>query len=173
MGGPLGVGVSGPLEPFAEGFAAELLRQGYAHDSVVLQLHLLAHLSRWLDRERLTVAELGRSAELERFIAARRARYTHHVSPRALVPLLGYLRARGVVAAAAARPERSPAEALLERYRAYLVRERGVRGETADGYVARVGPFVVEHFSAWDSAGAQLCSADVSAFVLSACRGRS
>src|SRR4051812_41987319 len=112
MTDPMRVRLSGPLEPFAVGFAAELSRRGYAGDSVVLQLQLMAHLSRWLESERLGVAELRSAALIERFVAARRVRYTHHVSPRALVPLLAYLRETGVVASPAAAAWRSPAEAL-------------------------------------------------------------
>jgi len=62
---------------------------------------------------------------------------------------------------------------VLERYRCYLVSERGLRAETARGYVERVRPFVVEHVTADGSALADLTAADVSAFVLAACRGRS
>src|SRR4051812_11647212 len=113
MSGVLRVRVTGPLEPFGEGFPAELSRRGYAHDSVVLQLQLMAHLSRWLESERLSIAALAGASEVERFMAVRRARYTRHVSPRALAPLLGYLRASGVVAGSPASVERSPADALL------------------------------------------------------------
>jgi integrase/recombinase XerD len=173
MTDPLRVRLSGPLEPFAVGFAAELSRRGYARDSVVLQLHLMAHLSGWLESERFVVGELRSAALVERFVAARRARYTHHVSPRALAPLLEYLRATGVVAPPAAAASRSPAEALLERYRCHLVCERGLRAETALGYVELVRPFVAEHVTAEGSALADLTAADVSAFVLAACRGRS
>jgi len=173
MTDPLRVRVSGPLEPFAVGFAAELSRRGYARDSVVLQLHLMAHLSRWLECERLAVGELRSAAEVERFVAARRVRYTHHVSSRALVPLLECLRATGVVASPAAAAWRSPAEALLERYRCHLVSERGLRAETAEGYVERVRPFVAEHVTIEGSARADVTAADVSAFVLAACGGRS
>jgi site-specific recombinase XerD len=173
MADPLRVRLSGPLEPFAGGFAADLARQGYARDSVVLQLQLMAHLSRWLESERLAVGELRGAVVVERFVAARRARYTRHVSPRALAPLLGYLRGTGVVAARAAAVPPSPAEAVLERHRCYLVSERGLRAETARGYVGRVRPFVVEHVTADGSPLADLTAADASAFVLAACRGRS
>ena len=40
--------VVGPLEPFAEGFAAELARQRYTVDTMRQQLGLVAHLSRWM-----------------------------------------------------------------------------------------------------------------------------
>ena len=53
---PSRVRVSGPLESYACGFAVELSRQGYAPVSARLQLHLVAHLSRWLAGEELGAA---------------------------------------------------------------------------------------------------------------------
>ena len=152
MTDPLRVRLSGPLEPFAVGFAAELSRRGYARDSVVLHLQLLAHLSRWLEGERLAIGELHSPALVERFVATRRERYTRHVSPRALVPLLAYLRAAGVVASPATAGWGSPAEALLERYRCHLLTERGLRAQTAGCYVERVRPFVAGHVRAASTA---------------------
>jgi hypothetical protein len=40
------VRVTGPLAPFAAGFTAELVAQGYASQAAVQQLRLLAHVSR-------------------------------------------------------------------------------------------------------------------------------
>src|SRR3989304_3023559 len=45
---PSRVRVSGPLEPYALGFAAELSRVGYSRDSRAVQLRLMAHVSGWL-----------------------------------------------------------------------------------------------------------------------------
>ena len=55
--------VVGPLEPFAEGFAAELARQGYTVDTMRQQLGLVAHLSRWMAAGGLDVAELAPAVE--------------------------------------------------------------------------------------------------------------
>jgi integrase/recombinase XerD len=68
-------------------------------------------------------------AEVERFSEARRAAgYTNYLTPKALAPLLGYLRGLGVVPPPDA-PVLSPAEVLLERYRGYLMVERGLAAE--------------------------------------------
>lgn len=48
MSGSFGVRVSGPLEEFAEGFAAELSGLGYSPRGGEAQLRLMAHLSRWM-----------------------------------------------------------------------------------------------------------------------------
>ena len=51
MGEPSRVRVTGPLEPFAEGFIAELEEAGYRPAAAAVQVRVLAHLSRWMQEE--------------------------------------------------------------------------------------------------------------------------
>jgi integrase/recombinase XerD len=84
------VTVSGPLACYAEGFSSELARLGYTALSAGMQLHLMAHLSRWLASEDLGAADLNVECTT-RFLEARRDQgYTARLSFRWLVPLLGY-----------------------------------------------------------------------------------
>jgi integrase/recombinase XerD len=100
MSDPSRVRVSGPLEPFAAGFAAELQRQGYTPGSACQQMYLFAHLSRWLAGERLDAHALE-AATIERFAATRRAAgYVPYTSAKALRPLLAHLRGLGAAPAA-------------------------------------------------------------------------
>jgi hypothetical protein len=122
--------MSGPLEGHASGFAAELERAGYTTYSTTDQVRLLAHLSRWLAEQGLSGDHLTPLVQTA-FLAARRAAgYRLWLSPKALVPMLEYLRRQGV-----APPEPvvalSPAEAMLEGYRQYLTSERGLAASTA------------------------------------------
>jgi integrase/recombinase XerD len=73
MSHPSRVRVTGPLISFAEGFAAQLAKQGYRPNAAANQLQLLAHLSRWLATKGLDATTLTASA-LNEFLAARRAR---------------------------------------------------------------------------------------------------
>ena len=85
------VRLTGPLSSCAQGFAEELSRQGYKPKPVVDQVSLLAHLSRWLCRRGLEVADLEISV-LNEFLGDRRSQdYAMWLSPKALAPLLGYL----------------------------------------------------------------------------------
>jgi hypothetical protein len=52
------VRIRGPLEPFAAGFIAELVRLGYTLFSARGQLELAAHLSRWLAEQGMDFTEL-------------------------------------------------------------------------------------------------------------------
>ena len=172
MRDPSRVRVTGPLEPHASGFVAELAGLGYTRVSAAFQLQLMAHLSRWLAEERLEASGLTPETT-SAFLAARRAAgYTNHVSPKALVPLLGYLRGRGV-APAAPEPVLTVVEALLERYRAYLRVERGLTAATARGYVDAVRPFLCRRVSPDGELELEaLTPADVLGFVLAECPRR-
>ena len=136
--------VSGPLRGFAEGFLAELAGLGYASRSSEAQLRLLGHLSGWLAAEGLTAGDLSTEV-VDRFVAARRRATTKFRSPRALVPLLAYLRRCGVAPAAAVVPPVEPADVLLERFAEYLSIERGLAVATVRSYVSQVRPFVAAH----------------------------
>ena len=83
--------VPGPLEQYAPGFRCWLLGKGYTPLGTVPKLQLMAHVSRWLEREGLTAAGLTRQ-EAGRFLAARHAAGTRWPKSLAgLRPLLDYL----------------------------------------------------------------------------------
>lgn len=89
------VSIAGPLAGFADGFRAELERLGYSPFTAEDQLRLMAHLSRWLDDGRLGVGDLT-AARAQEFLAYRQAcGHSHRCSPRALAPVLGFLRGLG------------------------------------------------------------------------------
>jgi hypothetical protein len=88
---PSRVRVSGPLERYALGFVAELVEAGYRPSSAGVQLRLLAHLSRWLEREGIDPGEV-REPQLERFRREDLARVRSLRIAGGLVPLLAYLR---------------------------------------------------------------------------------
>jgi len=107
------VGMSGPLEPFAAGFVADLSRQGFQPVTVHKQVGLLAGLSGWLAAEDMPASGLS-SEVAERFCAARRAAgHRSWVTVKALGPLLGYLRRLGIAPPASTLVPAGPVEELL------------------------------------------------------------
>ena len=127
MRDPMQVRVCGPLELYARGFGAELLRLGYTRISAGFQLYLMAHLSRWLVEESSGLAELTPSV-VERFLSARRATgYTNYRTSKALEPLLKYLRNLGAVPLPPVT-EPTALETVLERY-AHLPSGRAGAGQ--------------------------------------------
>jgi integrase/recombinase XerD len=163
--------VTGPLEDYAAGFVAELARLGYTGNSASGQMFVMRHLSRWLAGEGLDAS--GLTPEVAgRFLAARReAGYVLYLSPKALGPMLGYLRAAGVVPLEPAAALASPAQELLDRYQRFLVIERGLAPATVRGYADLVRPFLAgrEHAGELDLAG--LTAAGVTRFVAETCPG--
>lgn len=171
MSHPSRVRVTGPLTRFAEGFAAELAKQGYRPNGAANQLQLLAHLSGWLAVKRLDATTLSASV-LNEFLAARRAQgYTLWLSPKALEPFIGYLCSLGFVVPEA-KAAFSPIEALLARYSSYLVDVRGLVVSSARGYVDMVRPFVESRVRDGEFGWMSLSCEDVVAFVRSTCHGR-
>jgi site-specific recombinase XerD len=102
---------------------------------------LVAHLSRWLAREGLETT--GLTTDVARRYGEARAAAGYHAlhSHRSLDPLLAYLRDVG---AAPAEPPTvfSAVDSVLERFRAYLLAERGLKPSVVTVYVASVRPFV-------------------------------
>jgi site-specific recombinase XerD len=165
------VRVTGPLASYAPGFRKELAAQGYTTLSATNQLRLLAHVSRWLAGKELDAGGLT-PERVEEFLRARRAEgYVCWRSAQGLVPLLEFLGRLGVVPVpAAATP--TPAEELVERYRQYLVSERGLSAATVRRYQCAASVFL----AAWEQGGLELeglTAADVSRFVLGECARRS
>jgi site-specific recombinase XerD len=169
MKDPSRVRVSGPLEAYSRGFVAELERVGYLPLGATLQLRLMARLSRWLESEGLGPAGLT-DGVVERFLADRRAAgYRDYVTARATAPLLGYLRGLGVAPPPAPDAAVTAAEVLLQRFGAYLAVERGVMGETVEGYVHAVRPFVAGLGGGGELDLRGLTAAQVTAFVVARC----
>lgn len=169
MAAGVGVRVEGPLVAYVDGFAAELVGLGYTPGSAGHLLRLVAHLDRWLDRQQLAAGALT-SEVAARFLAARRAAgYSSYVTPGAVDALLRYLRSLGVVdepPAAAA----TAVEELLERYRRYLLVERGVAGSSTRTMAGAVGRFLQTRVVYGELALESLTAGDVASFMLAVAR---
>lgn len=164
--------IAGPLAVFADGFRGELERLGYSPFTAEEQLRLMAHLSRWLEGGGLDVGELT-AARAQAFLAYRRAcGRSHRCSPRALAPLLGFLRGLGVAPPAAPAQVVTASDRLLAEFEEYLVRDRQLAGRTVEGYRRVAMAFLASRFADGDLRLGRLTAADVSAFMLvqAACR---
>jgi integrase len=113
------------VHPFRE----ELIGQGFTARTAQDNAYVLAHLSRWLQREGLDPAEFG-AGEIAAFAAARRdGGCRRWRTERSLRSVLSFLRGHGVVPAE--RPGRQgPVDEVLGRYRLWLRRERRLGGQT-------------------------------------------
>lgn len=137
-----GVVVSGVLEPFVGSYRRELEKRGYSPRSVVPQLRQMGRLSRWLQGQGLTAAELD-DTRLEAFLAVQRAggRHRSEWSRPGLRCLLDVLGELGVARPGSVSPG-SETEVLLGSFERYLLDERGLAIGTVAGYVAHAGRFL-------------------------------
>lgn len=135
-----GVRVRGPLEGLAGSSDAGLAGQGFTAKSRVNQVRLLAHLSRWLDTQAVTPAELT-AEQVEEFLVERRRTRTGLFSRKALGPVLAWLAGQGAIPVAAARPLSVVDPPELAGFEAHLRGERRLAGSTVAANMARARRF--------------------------------
>lgn len=168
---PERVVVSGPLARFADGFRVDLIERGYSLWRAQEQLYLLAHVSRWMEAERLELAGLT-PATLERyFVWRRREGYRKSLSPLSLRRLWGYLDGLGVLPVDDVVP--SPVDGLLAEFRCYLLQERGVAARTVGLYEPVARLFLAGRSEPLADDLARLSGGEVNTFVLREARRRS
>ncbi len=165
--------VSGPLAPYAEAYERWLLARGFRPRGVPRRVWQLDHLSRWLERERLTANRLS-PERVEQFVAARRAAgYRTWVSPLSMRLPLAFLREIGVAPALMPLASEGEVEALVSAYRQYLVRERGLAVSTIYQYERIARLFLEEREHAGGLQLERLSEVDVSGFLARECPKRS
>lgn len=130
------VRIVGPLAVHANGFRASLQEQWYAPLTADEQVRLMAHLSRWLASQGLDCSELTDAVGEDFLVARREPGHQHLLSPRALVPLLGYLRAIGAAPEATIVVSSAPGYEFLEQFERYLLDERGLGEATVQNYMS-------------------------------------
>src|ERR1700710_742218 len=105
---------AGLLGPQVEGYRAWLMQRGYAPGTVRNMLKDLGRVGVWLSGEGLEGSQFNEE-RASAFLTARRAAGHRRIpGPRAMAPLLSYLRETGVVAAE--QPPVTPLGALLGQY---------------------------------------------------------
>jgi integrase/recombinase XerD len=167
------VRVSGPLQPYVEGYAVWLAARGYAASTVVFHVRLMASLSRWVRAEGMTVSELGPAA-VDAFLSGRAAvGHLVRLRPGSFQPLLGYLQAAGVIEVAEPPSPSTVVDVLLERYAGWLAVERGLAETTIARNVGLVRPFLAGLHRGGHLELEGLTAGEVTAFVLALSRQRS
>lgn len=166
----------GPLAGYEEGYAGELVALGYSVFAAEAHMYLMGHLSRWLDAKGLGAGDLD-AARVGEFLADRRASgQVRRLTPRGLIPMLGYLRGLGVVPPAIVPLPVSPMDGVLDAFVRHLVAERGLAVATVAGYRRVAAQFLgmhAQHSPGGDLLLGGLTAEVVSSFILARSRGRS
>lgn len=164
---------TGPLEPFAEGYASELAGLGYTSESIPQQLRLVARLSAWLAEKGLGIDALTAERVNEFVTDLLACGYRLHRSARSLEPLLAHLRRRGVLGLpAAAEGEPGPVGVVLARYEAYLLKQRDLARSSVKTYLSAARAFLADRLAPDGLALEDLTAREVTAFVLRTCTAR-
>jgi len=162
--------VPGPLGPYAPGFRQWLLAQGYAPLTTVTQLQLMAHVSRWLEKEGLAASGLD-GQRVGRFLAERHAAGRRRPRTPAGLRLLGYLGELGVLGPEPPGPAPDAAAGLISEFAEYLRTERGLAPMTVAAYSSRAGRFMARY--APDGDPGAIMPGDVTVAVLAEASGLS
>jgi len=161
------VRVPGPLAPYADGFRAALVGQGYSPWSQTFHLHLMAHASRWLDGQGLDASGLTDAAAAGFLRDRRDSGRARFRGARGLAPLLGFLRDAGVAPPPQAAVPDGEAAVLVAEFAGYLSGERGLSAQTVALYSAFARRFLASLPAGQDDGVlAGLTAAGVQAFVI-------
>jgi len=135
----------GPLSPYVEEFARELLAKGYTELTVTEHVRFMMHVSRWMQGEGLDASMLA-DAGVRSYCEARRAAgYTARLQPSSLAPLLAFLEHEGLFCQPTIRRFDPAHEELLEAYKAHLSKERGVVEAVVARWVQSAAAFLAGH----------------------------
>lgn len=166
------VRVPGPLSGYASELIDCLAERGYADRSAVEHVRCLAHVSRWLEAERLGAAAVD-EAMIDRILnELHRAGKGRKLTPRSFRVVLGFLRSRGIAPAAPDAPA-TPVDGFLADYRHYLVVERSLAPLTLPGYLSSAAWFLASTCGSDPARVAELSASDVTSFVLRVAEVRS
>jgi site-specific recombinase XerD len=157
----------GPLEPHVAAFLATLAEAGYARITVEIQLRLLSHLGRWMQRTRRPVTDLCQNT-LETFLTAYRRRIRLKEGDRCtLRRFIEHLQHRGVIAVPNVEPEsKLPIMKIERRYEDHLLKERGLTAATVERYIWFVHRFLLHCFHEGPLTLKRLKAADILNFVV-------
>lgn len=166
------VEVGGCLAVHVSGYRKTLAELGYSERTTRTHMEMLADLSRWLDAGNIALEELTDDRLVEFLAVRRRPGDRGLVTAFGIAPLLGYLRGLGVVPLCSRTSPAGPGAVLLERYRNYLVSERGVAPQGVVRYESVAERFVRSMAVGGDVDWATVSAGDVSRFVVRECSGR-
>ncbi len=157
----------GPLSPFIDTFAQRLSKQGHADSTTCDKLRVVAKLSRWLERQELSVNALDEQ-QVATFIHQlhEHQRRVFRGDRTTLRDLLEQLRNTGVVPAPVTANDNSALGRIEEDYTRHLTQERGLTAASIYSYLPVVRRFLTMRFGEGRLQLEQLTARDVIRFVL-------
>jgi len=153
---------SSPLGWALDTFVERLAQLGYPPGSCRSYVVLAADFGRWMKDHDLPVETLDESA-VQTYVDDRGTQRDRRRV--AASHILAHLRAEGVVPPRP-RPPSSAVTILVERYAAYMQKERGAADGTVQGYGAVVREFIVQRFGTGEIDLAALTASDLGRYLV-------
>jgi len=155
----------GPLDSILPVYATHLSQQGYAQQTANLHLHFLAHLNRWLYRQRLLATDLTMPT-FHRYLRSRHRRFRPRRDEMSILSkLLRLLQTQGLLPPKAPPPLDNPRQRVEQDFDRYLSEERGLSMATRINYRGFVERFLSAHFGPRPVRFTALYAQDVLRFV--------
>jgi len=154
----------GRMGRFIDGYRAWLAGRGYAPGTVINMLAMAGDLGRWMDARDFAASDLDRVMVAEFRDAMRTAGMRNVPGAHGLDRLLQYLEHEGVRAASAVPA--TPVEELVQRYRRWLVGDRGLAEATVERYVKLARLFLTQRSTELVHSVENLTGTDIVAFLL-------
>lgn len=159
--------MGGPLAAWAPGAAERLKSLGYSAEATATKMRLVGRLSWFLQQRGLGASMLSSAVVRDFFDTMGRRNGSRLPTPKALAWLLAYLTDIGVTPTPTPRAPESREEELAERYRRYLVAERGLAAEVVADYARVAMLWLTDHLGREVEA---LSVGDVTRFMTGHCR---
>lgn len=167
---------AGPLFEYIAAFLEREKALGYKPEATATLTHLqlISRLNLWLARMRRPLKDLNEDV-IERFLKQARKNRNYHRAgaPTALRRLLQLLREVGAISPAEGPGQGSPTQKLVEEYRRFLAKERGLNPGTIGHYTRHIDGFLPERFGTGRVRLSQLAVRDVAGFVQCTAHGHS
>lgn len=156
----------GPLACHVNGFAAFLLREGYAAKTVKEKYGLTIDLSRWMESCKVPLASLDEEKLRQFQINRQRRCKLRHGDMWTARQILRYLRDLGCIPMLRKKTDRTALGHLTGDFEGYLTSERGLSRSTIVGYLRVVRRFLIDRFGGKAPRAAALCPRDIHRFVI-------
>jgi site-specific recombinase XerD len=153
----------GRMGPVIEGYRAWLAERGYTPGTIVGMLAMAGGLGRWMDARDIALGDLDRAAVTEFRDALRAAGRRCVPGAHGLDRLLEYLEDQGLLNGRSWSA--GPLEVLAERYRRWLVTDRGLAEATVVRYVKLARSFLNQRLTGRGEVES-LSGTDIVAFLL-------
>jgi site-specific recombinase XerD len=161
----------GPLGFHIDGFASLLFDQGYATHTGRQKILLVADLSAWFGKRRLSIKDLN-EAQIGEYLERRKKQLLlHRGDRRTVAQLLDHLRQTGVIPTSHEVFRDSPMNRIAQDYAHFLIHQRGLTQVTTNNYLPITRRFLETRFPGGKVCLGKLCAGDVTDFIVRDCSG--